>query len=136
MAEQKKTRRSAVKYPGLDKTYTTRKRREYLDQDYIDKLSEEEKDWLNRFNEEYVNANMNHKGEKFHTSEEDVKKIWGLNNAKNRDALATAREKGKLFQLPDIANIVDRNSDEHNLNPEEALIRAIDATSKSGVKKE
>lgn len=33
---------------------------------YMDQLTEEEKQWLNNFSEEYVNANFTHSGDRIH----------------------------------------------------------------------
>lgn len=52
--------------------------------DYIDKLSEEEKAFLNNFVEEYHIANFNHKGKKFYKSKREKREIYGNNNASNR----------------------------------------------------
>jgi len=38
---------------GLTKQAMPKSVRQYIDQNYIDKLSETDKDWLNKFNEEY-----------------------------------------------------------------------------------
>ena len=80
-----KNNRSSRKYPGLATETTLPIRTDILDYDYIDKLSDKEKEWLNRFSEEWIHANLNHSGKKFHKKREDRKIINDRNNARNRD---------------------------------------------------
>jgi len=46
------------KYPGLNKHNFTINTRGYIDQDYINKLSPEEKEWLSKFNDEYYGGKI------------------------------------------------------------------------------
>ena len=52
-----------------------------VDYDYLDKLSEEEKKWLDKFSSEYYGANLKNKN----LSAEERKQIFDANNARNRD---------------------------------------------------
>lgn len=71
---------------GLSKAHTKKKAREFVDQDYIDKLSEEEKDWLDKFNREYYqNSFSKNDEENFHKKGEERRKAYGRENARNRD---------------------------------------------------
>lgn len=68
MSSKKKNKRNQTKYPALDKTYNLRTRSELYDYDYINgyhdeetgvsirPLNEKEKEFLNKFTEEFVNA--------------------------------------------------------------------------------
>lgn len=56
--KKKPTRRSKSDYPALDPRLNLKTRSDLLDYDYIDKLSEKDKQWLNDFNTEYVNADF------------------------------------------------------------------------------
>lgn len=67
-------------------------RSEELYVDYLDKLSEEEKDWLNRFNEEYVNANFKHGGKVLHKTKAQKREIYAKNNSRNRCILNRYKE--------------------------------------------
>lgn len=139
-----KADRKSVKYPALDPKVNPRIRRDYSDQDYIKSLSEEEKDWLNRFNEEWVNANFKHKGERVHPVEYKNKikikngdkrtvdvykqKCEHSNNARNRDAFAISKASNILEAFKPIEK--ESEKDEY----EDKLIEMLDA--EKGVEKE
>lgn len=109
-------------------------RHELIDQDYINKLSNDEKDWLNRFNEEYVSANFNHDGERVHpkvTKSKTVKRTGkrkrydvykkdcaDRNNARNRDTLGLAKRDSTLAEEKHIRPHLDKsiNLAEDNIN--------------------
>jgi hypothetical protein len=95
-ATKPKTRREGKKYAGLSKSVNLKSRQHLLDFDYIDKLSPSEKDWLNRFVEEEVHANFNHKGPKLNKSKKQRKRIYDANNARNRDIYLKAEMSGML----------------------------------------
>lgn len=54
----KLTRRSKTKYAGLKREVNLKSRQRLLDFDYLDKLSEEELEFLNKFSEEAIHANF------------------------------------------------------------------------------
>lgn len=81
-------------------------RYELIDYDYINKLSEEEKDWLNRFTEEFVGANFNHSGEILHDSKELKRDCYGKNNARNRDILTKMKASGKIEYIEELYELV------------------------------
>lgn len=95
----KKTKRSKTLYPGLDKSVNLRIRHELLDQDYLDKLSGDEKKWLSNFMREWASADFTHKGKKLHRSKKSRKAIYDANNARNRDAFAVTKSNGMLKGL-------------------------------------
>lgn len=71
-------------YPRLDKTKSTRARKDLLDYDYLKKLNAEELEFLNQFTDEYYCANFS--GETIHPKElkKDCEK---RNNDRNNDLL-------------------------------------------------
>ncbi len=100
---KKKNRRSKVKYPALDPEFNLKSRSELIEADYINKLSEEEKEWLNRFNEEYVNASFNKNPKKnLHKSKKLKKDCYDRNNSRNRDILTRAKASGKFHYIDDL----------------------------------
>jgi hypothetical protein len=74
------------KYPALCK-YTLRKNvRDYVDFDYLDKLSEAEKRWLHQFVEEYYCGKVKKNNKKtIHNTDKMRKECYNRNNAINRD---------------------------------------------------
>lgn len=54
---------------GLTKQHYPQIHREYVDQDYLDKLSTSEKEWLAKFNREYLGGSFDEAGN-LHTGEE------------------------------------------------------------------
>lgn len=130
-----KKKRDTVKYPGLEKKVNTKVRQEYLDQDYVNKLNDKEKEFLSNFNEEYYGGNFKHKGKKLHRNKESRRKCYNRNNSQNRCGFGTAKAKGGLIYNNPI-NDLD-SLEENNLiyvgNPdkvEEALVEYLDDKNK------
>lgn len=132
---KRKTKRSSKKYPALEPRVNSRVRQEYNDYDYIDKLSEEEKQWLNDFTEEYLNASVGKQSEaennRFHNTPELVKERTDQNNARNRDLYGRIRNKvgnTKLLNYDDTINIVEEHLS-RGVKPdsiEDAIIEYLD----------
>jgi len=120
-----KTRRGNAKYPGLDKKYNLKIRQELIDQDYIDKLTDEEKDWLSRFNEEYVSANFQHKGKKLHKTKKQKRERYQANNKRNVDIFAVSKANEMLRGEKDIKSVLDK-SDTNASQHEDTMIALID----------
>lgn len=92
--EKKETKRSKVKFPGLVKAVNSRPRQEHIDFDYLDKLTDAEKQWLSNFNEEWLSGNFNHPGKIFHKSKKSKRDCYNRNNARNRDLYSIGRTNG------------------------------------------
>lgn len=147
MKKKPKTKRSKEKYPALKANLNLKTRYEQYDQDYIDgvkddggntvirPLSKDEKDWLNRFNEEYINANFKHKGERIHEKviEERFVKYSGknrkydvtkneleqLNNSRNRCIYTKAKASHQMDYLEDL------KYDQAKESPEDEIIEQL-----------
>lgn len=114
----------------------SRVRQEYMDYDYIDELSEEEKQFLDDFNKEYYCASVGKqadegKNNRFIKGKEDVKDRTDQNNKRNNDMYGNVRNKvgaTKLLNYNDSLNVVESFlSKEVNSNAlEDALIDYID----------
>lgn len=114
---KKKNKRNNTKYPALNPSLNLKTRTDLLDYDYLDKLSDKEKEWLNRFTEEYTHAKFNHKGKRIQKSKEQVKDSYDRNNSRNRDILTRVRASGRLKDIETI-----KGRDMNIMNPEEELI--------------
>jgi hypothetical protein len=94
-----KKKRSSVKYPGLDPSVNIRIRWELIsDYDYLDKLGDKEKEWLNKFTKEYVNAEIDNKQKRknLHKTKALIRDCYNRNNARNRCVLSKAKASGRL----------------------------------------
>ena len=120
-----------MKYPGLNKQYNSKIRQEYLDYDYIDQLSEKEKEWLNSFTEEYIAANFNHPGKTFHKTKKSKREIYNQNNARNRCLMSQSRAQNKLDNY---TQSVEESIEEKNLSNtrdiEDSMIDYLDKKKK------
>lgn len=89
MKKQKKlVKRDSIKYPALDPLYNLKTRIEVIDDlfSYAQDLSEKDKDYLNRFSEEFNNANFKHEGKRIHPKKiKEVEYKIKKNNRKRRD---------------------------------------------------
>lgn len=56
--KKKRTRRSESQFPALDPKLNLKSRAKLLDYDYVDQLSDKDKQWLNDFTTEYTNADF------------------------------------------------------------------------------
>lgn len=124
---EKKTKRSKVKYSALDPTVNLKTRYELIsDYDYLDKLSDKEKAWLNKFTKEYVNADLDtrKKSNNFHRTDRLRKDCYDRNNARNRCVWTKCKASGKFVSIDEVPSKVVENE-----NYEECLIEKIDRPS-------
>jgi len=119
---KKRTKRSKEKFPALKPHLNLKTRYELIDYDYIEQLSEEEKAWLNKFTEEYINASLDRKNLKknLHKTKKLKKDCDDRNNSRNRCILTRAKAQGKD---------IDFHGLEHELSgfDEDAMIEKIDS---------
>ena len=94
-----------------------------IDYDYLHRLTDEEKKWLNKFTEEYVNASLNTEdlNLNFHNTDELKKDCYRRNNARNRDILTRAKASGNHVSTDDL--LVNKKS--LKLNYEKELLEKI-----------
>jgi hypothetical protein len=82
--------------------------------DYLDQLSEKERNWLEKFNKEEVLASFPKKENKkelakcFNNTKAKRKKIYDRNNARNKDILINAK-----VNNPNIGSLISPGSDSH-----------------------
>lgn len=126
MTKKRKSRRSAVKYPALKPEYNLRSRFELIDYDYINQLTAEEKEWLNSFTEEYVNANFNHDGVKIHDKEKYKKQAYDSNNARNRCILTRCKASGTITDFEHLSQKEKKNLGIHDEIEERDISEILD----------
>jgi len=93
----KKHRYQRQKFPALNVAYQVANRRELLDMDYIDKLNDKEKEWLDRFLQETVITNFNHGGKNLIKDKETRRELYRDNNRRNSDVMSKLKTEGRLL---------------------------------------
>lgn len=90
-----------------------RVRREFVDHDYVKTLSEEEKDWLSKFDSEYYGASIKKtkKGtirkEHLHSVDETyAKELYDANNKRNNDVYGVTRINGLLENMHGLSDAI------------------------------
>lgn len=109
--QKKRSRRSQTKYPALQPEFNLKTRYELIDFDYLKKLTDDEKEWLNNFMEEYANASFNHKGKKIHKEKKHKKDSYDRNNARNRDILTRLKASGQIEYLEELSRFIYKAED-------------------------
>lgn len=133
MNEKKPPRRKSVKNPALNKKYNSRIRQEYIDQDYLHKLSEEELKYLNDFMSEWNNAAVGKQSEaeknKFHKTAKEVKDCTDRNNKRNSDEYGVAKARNLVHKLDyeTLKEFIENSENKLNYNyVEDAMIDLLD----------
>lgn len=119
----KDARRNKKEFPALDSLYMPKVRREYLDMDYLHKLSEKEKAWLNKFVDEELNASFKNDKSDLNKAKKQKKRIFNQNNARNRCLYGVTKINGLLMDESYIKE--EKNASNPN-TLEDALIEYID----------
>lgn len=97
-AKKKKTRRSREKYPALKPELNLKTRYDLVDYDYLDKLSPDELEWLNKFTSEEIHADFRHK-KPLNRTKKAKRRIYAANNARNRCIYTREKACGRLAFL-------------------------------------
>lgn len=89
-----------------------RSRADLIDYDYLDKLNDEEKAYLDKFTKEFTGASFEKEDKKkpgkrrklknLHKIPEQIKSCYDANNSRNRDVLTRAKAMGKAVYIDDI----------------------------------
>jgi hypothetical protein len=115
--KKRQSKRSNTKHPDLTPELNLKTRSDLLDQDYIHKLSPDEKDWLNKFNSEYIGDNLDREKPKknFHNTKKLIKDCGDRNNARNRDILTRAKASNQLTDYEELYEEPDSNDYENDI---------------------
>lgn len=105
-APLKNNTRARTKYAGLKTHLNLKTRADQLDMDYISKLNDKEKAWLNAFIEEEVNSKFDHTGKKFNKTKKAKRKIYSANNARNRCIFTRAKATHTLDSWGDAGGLI------------------------------
>lgn len=116
MEEKKK---QSKKHYGISGRTQKKIRKELFDQDYIDKLSPKELDWLDKFNREFNQADFKSPGRPLHRTKADRKICTDRNNARNRCQYSRAKARDGLENMDEAFN-------KKVYNPEDQLVELID----------
>ena len=89
-------------------------RSDLIDYDYIDKLSDKDKEWLNKFTEEYVHDSLDRKNlrKNLHNTQKLKKDCDDRNNARNRCILTRSKAQGLLTDIDDLKRTLDRDKED------------------------
>lgn len=109
-----KNLREQAKFPALEKKYNLPSRQELLDFDYLHKLNDKEKEWLNKFVSEEINADFRH-SKPLNKTKKQRKACYDRNNARNRDLLTKNKMSNNVEDIQTVKEV-------SQLNPEELLI--------------
>lgn len=106
--------------------FKTKIRQELLDQDYVHKLNDKEREWLERFNKEFVAGSFEKAGKKYssknlHKGKEKRKELYRENNKRKIDAHGVAKAMNTLIPIKDSSNTTNNNN-----YIEDAMIDMID----------
>jgi len=121
-----KSKRAKTKYPALKPELNLKTRYDLIDYDYVNKLDENEKQWLNKFTEEYVNASLDTENidNNFHNTQDLKRDCYRRNNARNRDILTRAKASGSYVSTDELL----LNKKQAKLNSGKSLFEKLDSS--------
>lgn len=138
MSTVKKKKRDSEKYPALNPRLNSKTKQSYIDYDYVDKLSEKDKDWLNRFSGEYYSGNFKKEvgsvrgdgkylSDAIHSTDAATRKdCYDRNNWNNADFMSVAKAKGEAMLTEKLEEIVDDNTYAELNDFETVMIHLLD----------
>jgi hypothetical protein len=130
-------KRTKTKYPGLNKKVNTKVRQELIDYDYLNKLSPEEKEWLNKFSEEYNSASFkkskkgNYSTKNLHRTKKLRKECYDRNNSRNRDIFSITKANDMLKEADKLNTYLEEKSIRNATQVEDDIIAIIDFKNES-----
>lgn len=104
-SKKKKTVRDRIKHSAVDPKVNLRSRFEDIQDvaSYFDQLSDKEKDWMNKFMEEYNNASFKKDNKKnLMKTDKEKRESYGRNNARNRDVYNRLKMNNDMIYIEDL----------------------------------
>lgn len=103
-----------------------------MDYDYINKLNDEEKQWLAQFNNEYLGNTLNKDWRKNLHRKDSKKSIYDQTNARNRDMYNNRYKfnEGDISQDQNIETLVASKINFDHASPEDAYGEMLDKEKK------
>lgn len=95
---------------GLNPKINKKNRTSLLECDYLKKLNKEEKEWLSKFNREYVNASFSEKERHLHSKKQELE-IYKDNNRRNKCLHSKVENTNSLVDLKEIPDNGYENKD-------------------------
>lgn len=105
---------------------STKRRNDYADYDYLDKLDLKSLNWLKGFNREYVNADFKHNYKKLYKNKTAKRAIYNLNNARNRCLYNLTKATFELYFCYEIADTENSLFNANSTTYEDFLIAMLD----------
>ena len=110
-----------------------RVRREFVDADYLDKLSVSELEWYRKFIDEYIGANVK-KSKKvnrvltrhLHRTNEQAKELYDSNNRRNNDVHGVTKINGLLSDIDTVKGVGEIGRLHNPELVEDAMIALLD----------
>jgi len=95
------SKRKKKKYPGLEKSLSLKRYSDWIDYDYIDQLSDEEKKWLSDFTIEALGGDFRPRGKDnaIHNTPELKKECYGMANRTDRDLYNVLQRTNNLYSM-------------------------------------
>lgn len=134
---KKQTRRSRHPHPNLQPNLNVKVRQELIDFDYVEKLPEECKDWLNKFSGEYYNGNFkkSKRGKylksNLHNGSKARKECYKRNNDRNNDVFSVTKA-NDMLKTTEIMNeyLGDLSKQQDKDFIEDQMLEALDLRKK------
>jgi hypothetical protein len=91
-------------YPALKKQFNLKTRQDEIEVDYLHKLNDEEKEFLNKFNEEYVNASLDRKefNNNIHNTKQGKQSCDKRNNERRKCSYTRSKASNGLKYIGDL----------------------------------
>ena len=100
------SKRNKERYRALKPEMNLKSRYEEIEDvaSYINdpSITEEEREWMNTFMQEYTCANLNHGKDVLHNTKELKKSCYDRNNARNRCQLTRKKASGEIMSIEEL----------------------------------